>query len=318
MQTQFLKPTQIEKAVQLLKDKEVVAVPTETVYGLAADATEEDAIVKIFQAKQRPIDHPLIVHIESFEKASEWALEIPEIAKDLAKAFWPGPLTMIFKKKSHVSNLLTAGMETVALRVPNHPLTLEIIKKLGHAIAAPSANMHKKTSPTSPEHVLKTLDGKISAVIDGGTCNVGLESTILDMTKEIPEILRPGAITASMIQKVIGSKVIEKKAHSEKVAGNMAVHYQPEKPLFIMSLEEIQSEIKANSNVAVVHYDHINDLFGATSYKMPSEKAAYSQALYQTLYTIDQSNVIKILVQTPPSSEEWNDVNDRLEKARWK
>lgn len=318
IKTLTLKPDEIGQAIELLRQGEIVAIPTETVYGLAADATNESAVMKIFIAKERPSDHPLIVHIDSLERVNDWAQEIPGNAIKLAKHFWPGPLTMILKKKKSVSKVVTGGLETVALRVPNHKLTLEIIRTLGKGLAAPSANSHKRTSPTKPEHVLKTLYGKISAVLDGGPCEVGVESTIIDLTLQEPRIIRPGAITGHMIEAVLGIKISKKEDPFQRAPGNMAIHYQPEKPLFIMSFEEILEKTKAEPNAAVMHYDKIGNLSDALSFKMPKDKAGYSKTLYETLYKIDQSNANKILVQAPPRSEEWNDVNDRLEKARFK
>jgi L-threonylcarbamoyladenylate synthase len=313
--TQILTISRIKDAVALLKNGQIVAIPTETVYGLAADATNDEALRKIFVAKGRPMNHPLIVHIESFDKVSYWAKSVPKNAKILAKHFWPGPLTMIFHKRKAVSSLITGGLNTVALRVPNHPLALEIIKKLGTGIAAPSANAHKKTSPTKPEHVLKTLTGKIAAIVDGGDCSVGIESTIVDMTKEVPIILRPGAITADMIEKVLNIKVEQPLIHAEKVSGNMKVHYQPEKPLFVLSKKEIELATQKKQNVAVMHHSIIDGSPNARLYQMPFKKSEYAKKLYEMLHHIDGTDVEKILVETPPNSNEWDDINDRLFKA---
>ena len=199
LQTKILKAHQIDEAVNLLKDGELVALPTETVYGLAADARNEIAIKKIYIAKNRPLNHPLIVHIDSYENLENWAQDIPIGAKLLAEHFWPAPLTILLKKRNKVSNTITAGLNTVAIRVPQHPIILDLIKKLGNGIVAPSANLHQKTSPTKPMHVLKTLNNSIAAVLDGGMSNIGIESTIIDMTKDRPAILRYGAITNDLI-----------------------------------------------------------------------------------------------------------------------
>lgn len=315
MKTVILPSDQIDDVISLLRNSEVVAIPTETVYGLAADATNEQALSKIFAAKGRPIDHPLIVHIDSFDRVKEWAQDIPDNASKLAAHFWPGPLTLILKKRKTVSNLITAGLDTVALRVPNHTLTLDIIKRLGNAVAAPSANIHKRTSPTRPEHVLKTLSGRIAAIIDGGVCSIGIESTIIDMTQISSVILRPGAITASMIEAVLGIKIEEKYHHQEKVPGNMLVHYQPEKPLFLLSSAEIKQRLQQENNVAIMHFSHITKNKNATYYKMPKDKREYAKVLYQTLYQIDSTKVDAIWVENPPSYMQWHDVHDRLIKA---
>lgn len=314
MNTKILNASQIDEAVNILRTGEVVALPTETVYGLAADATNIEAVQKIFIAKNRPADHPLIVHVDAFDKVKDWAEHISENAKKLAEFFWPGPLTIIFPKKNTTNKLITGGLNTVALRVPDHSLTLEVIKKLGKGIAAPSANAHKKTSPTIPEHVLKTLNGKIAAILDGGRCCVGIESTIVDMTCETPVILRPGVITALMIENLLGVKVEQPSEHQEKVAGNMKVHYQPDKQLFMMSAEEIR-QLQKLGNVAIVYYSHIAKTECATYYKMPVNKAEYAKMLYETLHLIDKTNVEKIIVEKPPVSSDWTDINDRLLKA---
>ena len=311
----MLKSNQIKEAVALLQNGEIVAIPTETVYGLAADATNDEALLKIFAAKGRPSDHPLIVHIESFDKVNDWAELVPKSAKKLAQHFWPGPLTMIFWKRKTVSNLITGGLNTVAVRVPNHPVALEIIQKLGKGVAAPSANAHKKTSPTKPEHVFKSLKGKIAAIVDGGSCSVGIESTIVDMTKETPTILRPGVITADMIEKVLNTKVYQPFNHSDKVSGNMEVHYQPKKPLFVLSKKEIELCIEREKNIAVMHYSVIEKNSDAAFYQMPVTKSEYARKFYEMLHHIDDTNVEKILVEQLPNSDDWGDINDRLKKA---
>jgi len=315
MTIKMLKANQINEAVSLLQNGEIVAIPTETVYGLAADATNDEALRKIFVAKGRPSDHPLIVHIESFDKVNDWAERVPESAKILAQHFWPGPLTMIFWKRKTVSNLITGGLKTVALRVPNHPLALEIIKKLGKGIAAPSANTHKKTSPTKPEHVFKSLKGKIATIVDGGPCSIGIESTIVDMTKETPIILRPGVITADMIKKVINMKVYQPFNHTDRVSGNMKEHYQPEKPLFVLSKKELEICIEREKNIAVMHHSIIERSPSAAFYQMPVTKSEYAKKFYEMLHHIDDTNVEKILVEQPPNSNDWADINNRLQKA---
>ncbi len=315
MATELLRSDQTTKAANLLKNGEIVAIPTETVYGLAAIANNDEALRKIFTAKGRPLDHPLIVHIESFDKVDDWAEHVPENAKKLAKHFWPGPLTMIFKKRKTVSSLITGGLNTVALRVPNHPVALEIIRKLENGLVAPSANAHKKISPTKPEHVLKTLEGKIAAIVDGGSCVVGIESTIIDMTKTTPTILRPGAISAFEIEKELGIKIYQPLNHGEKVSGNMKAHYQPEKPLFILSKSEIEERIKKEQNVAVMHYSTINKSPNVKFYQMPLARTGYAKKLYEILHHIDGADVKKILVESPPTSSDWDDINDRLRKA---
>lgn len=318
MQTKLLTINQIDEAVALLKSGQLVALPTETVYGLAADACNPDAIKKVFVAKGRPCDHPLILHIDSFDKVYHWAEDISENAKLLADHFWPGPLTMILKKKAHVDPLITGGLNTLAIRVPHHPVMVSVIKKLGTALVAPSANAYKKISPTKPDHVLKTLDGKIAAIVDGGASSVGIESTIIDMTKDIPVILRFGAITVEMIEAILKIKIEAPVSHNEKVSGNVKDHYQPEKPLLLLSLAQIDALIKQDSENAVIYYSDFFKGAAGKLYKMPFSKTEYAQKLYDVLHQADNAPVDKILVEMPPNLPEWADVIDRLIKASQK
>lgn len=318
MQTKILTIHQIDEAVELLKNGQVVALPTETVYGLAADAHNVEAIGKIFAAKNRPADHPLIVHIDTLARIHDWIEFFPENAQKLAQAFWPGPLTMVFIKKSLVHASITGGNKTVAIRIPNHSIFLQIIEKLGNGIVAPSANAYQKTSPSKAEHVLKSLDTKIAAVLDGGQCSVGIESTIIDMTHEIPVILRPGAITGSMIEKVLGMKIEFPESHNEKIPGNMQMHYQPEKPLYLFNTDDLEKYSQNEHNVAVMHHSKITQFNHLTYYTMPENKKEYAQKLYDTLHTIDTTNVTKIFVENPPMSSEWSGIRDRLSKASTK
>lgn len=315
MQTRLLPSTDIDLAVSLLRQGEVVALPTETVYGLAGDATNDKAIEKIFLAKGRPSDHPLIVHIHSLDAAANWAADISDQAKLLAQNFWPGPLTMVFRKKPSVSQLITGGLNTVALRIPDHPLTLEVLRTLDRAVVAPSANAHTKTSPTRAEHVLKTLSGKIAAVIDGGDCQVGIESTIVDMTGPEPVILRPGAITQAMIAQTLDTEVSQPVSHNVKVAGNMRQHYQPEKPLYIRTLPELMALVESGSNIAIIHYSDLGVAKNQVSYQLPMEKAGYARLLYATLYSIDATDVDTIYLEALPETPEWSAINDRLKRA---
>lgn len=317
METKLFQPDQINEVISLLKAGKIVALPTETVYGLAADAKNEDAIKKIFIAKKRPINHPLIVHIDSFNRIQEWVDKIPDCAYQLSESFWPGPLTILLNKKSNVSDLITGSSPKIALRIPNNHLMLDIINKTGGALVAPSANVYKKLSSTKAEHVINNLSGKISAVLDGGKCSVGIESTILDLTTEIPRILRPGSISKDMIESSLNIEVTDFKNHSEQVSRNILDHYQPNIPCFLMTLCQIQDYIgnSGNINIAVMHYSYFlcNKV---KSYKLPSNQLGFSQNMYETLHEIDKSGAQLILIEMPP--REWIDVNDRLYKAQYK
>jgi L-threonylcarbamoyladenylate synthase len=307
-------------ALSLLKKGELVAVPTETVYGLAADAKNPEAVRKIFAAKNRPATHPLIVHIASPTALGEWAEHIPSVAWTLAQHFWPGPLTLLLNKAPGVNTIVTGGLSTIAVRVPQHATLLALLKQLDTGLAAPSANVHKKISPTTAAHVMAGLSGKIAAVIDAGPCAIGLESTIVDVTGDIPTILRPGPITASMIEAVLQRPVQAHRTHTHHVAGNMAVHYQPQTPALLLSLEAITAYLALPENqdktFALMHYSPWTGIAPLIKlHKMPCEKAAYAKVLYNTLHTLDQQNVAQILIEKPPQSCEWSDVWDRLSKA---
>ena len=193
-------PASIEQAADLLHRGKLVAIPTETVYGLGADASNPEAVAKIFQAKGRPADHPLIVHLAYASQMKDWAEEVPDSALRLASAFWPGPLTMILRKKASVPAVVTGGQETVALRVPDNPVALWLLRVFGGGIAAPSANRFGRISPTTAQHVAEELGDAVDCILDGGPCTVGVESTIIDLTDQQPTILRPGRITRSQLE----------------------------------------------------------------------------------------------------------------------
>jgi L-threonylcarbamoyladenylate synthase len=230
---------QIEKAADLLRNNEVVAIPTETVYGLGGNAKSDEAVKKIFQAKGRPSDNPLIIHIAEKEQLEEFVVEVPELAEKLMNQFWPGSLTIIFQQKEGIlSTSATAGLSTVAVRMPDHPVALAVIKSSGLPIAAPSANRSGRPSPTTAQHVFEDLNGLIAGIVDGGSTGVGVESTVIDCTAAIPTILRPGGVTKEQIAKVIGDVRMDPALQNEKVKpkspGMKYQHYAPDAPLFLV------------------------------------------------------------------------------------
>jgi L-threonylcarbamoyladenylate synthase len=316
MKTKLLKAGQIDEAISLLKAGEIVALPTETVYGLAADANNESAIKKIFIAKNRPTNHPLIVHIDSFDKIKEWTNKIPDYAYKLSEHFWPGPLTILLNQKNNISNLITGDSTKIALRMPNNHLMLQIIKSVGGALVAPSANTYKKLSPTKAEHVMQDLSGKISAVLNGGACSIGIESTIIDLTTKTPRILRPGSITKDMIEGALQIDIPEYQSHTEQVPGNVLAHYQPNTPSFLMTLNEIKDYIRAleDDNIAVMHYSFFES-DKVKLYPIASDKTDFAKTMYDILHNIDKSGFKKILIESPPKN--WSDINDRLYKAEY-
>lgn len=308
-----------EAAVALLRAGGIVAIPTETVYGLAADATNSKAVSAVYAAKQRPADHPLIVHIADAGLLPDWAVDIPAAANILAGAFWPGPLTMLLHRAPDVTPLVTGGLQTIGLRVPRQPILLELLHSSGLALAAPSANPYKQLSPTSAAQVLEKLDGRIDAVLDGGECDIGLESTIVDLTGEEIRVLRVGPITASQISAVLNRPVMTPDKHRVSVPGNIDQHYQPVTPLHVVSRDEMLARIKSadGSEAFVVLADFpIASIQNQSAVViMPETKSAFARLLYKTLHELDHRNLRSIWFELPPQSEDWLDVNDRLRRA---
>ncbi|MCL2408074.1 MAG: L-threonylcarbamoyladenylate synthase [Oscillospiraceae bacterium] len=234
----------LEEAADLLRKNEVVAFPTETVYGLGAVATSDEAVAKIFEAKGRPGDNPLIVHVGDISQLENVVSEIPDMARKLMEAFWPGPLTIVLPKHASLSDKVTAGLNTVGVRIPSHPVALELLKKVNLPIAAPSANISGKPSPTTARHVADDLTGKIAGIVDGGEAQIGLESTVLDCTVEPPVILRPGGVSKEAIEAVIGREVIVHKSpenaeSAPKSPGMKYKHYSPKAPMSIVKGDDI-------------------------------------------------------------------------------
>tara|TARA_R110002167_G_scaffold47967_1_gene141756 strand:+ start:49468 stop:50445 length:978 start_codon:yes stop_codon:yes gene_type:complete len=307
----------IALAKQILQRGGLVAVPTETVYGLAANAMDPVAVKSIFAAKGRPSDHPLIVHIAGPDNLLDWAVDIPPVAYQLAASFWPGPLTMLLHKSPRVPAEVTAGRETIGLRVPANPVLLALLKDLEFGVAAPSANPYKRLSPTSAAQVFAQMSGRIDAVLDGGDCKVGLESTILDLTGSQLRILRAGPITATAITQCTGLPVSQPLQHDMAVPGNVAEHYRPNTPLHLGTREQIEaaSKVKGRRIACLFYAEDANAPDAAQTVIMPKNKALYAQRLYKTLYSLDGLGLDAIWIEYPPTDEQWRDVNDRLARA---
>mgnify|MGYP000025556772 CR=1 FL=1 len=314
----------VTQAMELLQKGEAVALPTETVYGLAADASDIIAVNKIFEAKGRPKNHPLIVHIPDVSHLENWAKTIPNIAYDLATLFWPGPLSILLQKADHVHYEVTGGLDTIALRVPAHPLFLEVLTKLNIGLAAPSANRYKQLSPTIAEQVMQGLGGRIAAVLEGGPCQHGLESTILDLVSEKPRVLRAGPVTQQQLETAMGHSVDTPKNHAEAVPGNIEAHYQPSTPLRILSsaqlLEKIDSLLQKNCHL-IVWSDTIIERCKKVNFpvskwsNLENDAALFGRDLYVTLYRVDQTFPSQIIIEQPPQSDAWAAVNDRVSRA---
>ena len=316
----------IAKAALLLRQGRLVAFPTETVYGLGADASNPEAVKRIFSAKGRPADHPLIVHIPDVDRLADWALSVPESARLLAARFWPGPLTLILKKKPEVPSVVTGGQDTVGLRIPDNPVALSLLRAFGGGIAAPSANRFKRISPTQASHVAEELEGFVDMILDGGPCQVGLESTIVDLSGSRPILLRPGQITRLQIEQVLGGELAvisptEKASPGDvRAPGMMKIHYAPVTPAMLCNggyLPEIVRSLTAqNQKLGVLLFQQdIAEEPDIRVIRMPVHAQDYAQALYAALRELDRLQLDRILVEQPPETEEWRAINDRLSKA---
>ncbi|MED1420780.1 MULTISPECIES: L-threonylcarbamoyladenylate synthase [Bacillus] len=320
---------QIEEAAQALRLNEVVAFPTETVYGLGANALSDEAIAKIYEAKGRPSDNPLIVHIADTSQLEPLIVDIPEKAKRLMEAFWPGPLTIIFKKMpGRLSEKATAGMDTVGIRMPDHPVALKLISACGLPIAAPSANRSGKPSPTSAKHVWDDLAGKIAGVVDGGETGVGVESTVLDCTVEPPVILRPGGLSKEEIEDVIGhvefDPALKNKDSKPKAPGMKYTHYAPNAPLYLVEgpIEKIQqladAQRSAGKKVGILTTEENSSSYDADivlSCGKRSELSTVAHELYGVLRQFNETEVDIIYSEVFPNKGIGAAVMNRLEKA---
>lgn len=305
-------PDDVAVAVRLLRAGELVAVPTETVYGLAADATNPDALRAVFRAKGRPADHPVIVHLATAEQLPDWAADVPDTAWRLASAFWPGPLTLVLPAARRVSPLVTGGQPTIALRVPDHAVMQAILRQVGRGLAAPSANPFGQISATTAAHVRTHLAGKIAAVVDGGPCQIGIESTIVDLTREHPRILRPGAITSAMVTRHLEWGDVVTSA-APRVPGTLASHYAPRTPCYRIPANAAGPPFPAG-RLALLAQHH--PAWPVTMFwPMPLEPEAYARTLYATLHEADASGCDILLVALPPDLPAWAGVHDRLRRA---
>ncbi|MGZ4980050.1 MAG: L-threonylcarbamoyladenylate synthase [Methylobacter sp.] len=318
----------IKRAADLLRQGRLVAFPTETVYGLGADASNPDAVAGIFKAKGRPADHPLIVHIASIDSLYDWASTVPEAALKLAARFWPGPLAMILNKKPEVPLAVTGGQKTVGLRMPNHPVALALLKSFGGGVAAPSANRFCRISPTQATHVSEELGDAVDMILDGGACEVGVESTIIDLSGSKPKLLRPGHITREDIEAVLQTELIlpsiaaptAEMPEEIRAPGMMAVHYAPTTPAIRCPAELLPERIRqllaAGKRIGLLAYQlDIAETSHLRVLRLPEQAANYAQSLYAALRELDNLQLDMILVEQPPQIEPWRAINDRLNKA---
>jgi L-threonylcarbamoyladenylate synthase len=311
---------EIEAAVAVLRAGGLVAFPTETVYGLGADASSPGAVRKIFEAKGRPASHPVIVHLADPVLIAIWARDVPDAARRLARKFWPGPLTLVLKRAAGVSDLVTGGQDTVALRVPAHPVARRLLAGFGGGIAAPSANRHGRVSATTAAHVRSEFGAEVSCVLDGGEAEVGIESTIVDLSGPRAALLRPGWIAAGEIEEVLGQPLVPAAANAPRVPGSLATHYAPRTPLMLMegdlALELAASLSRQGKRVAVLALSAQQPLLPGLCWRAaPREAAGYAHALYASLRELDEAGCDTIIVERPPQDAAWAAINDRLSRA---
>ena len=324
----------IETAGKLLKDGELVAIPTETVYGLAADALNGEAVANIFKAKGRPMDNPLIVHIADLSQVDDLVAFVPPVLEDLAKAFWPGPLTVIMEKSDLIPDEVSAGLDTVAIRMPSHPVARAIIKAAGTPLAAPSANTSGMPSPTTAAHVLHDMDGKIAAVVDGGPCEVGVESTVLTLCTRVPRILRPGRVTPEDLFDVLGEVEVDDAVLGQLAEGAVAAspgmkykHYSPKAEVYIVDgsaegfakyvNEKVAERAADEAAVAALVFDGEESLVNCVTLPFGAEDDSLGQAehLFDDLRRADELGVSDIYVRCPSAEGVGLAVMNRLLRA---
>ena len=307
--------SEVRRAAQVLRAGGLVAFPTETVYGLGADAASAQAIKKLYAVKRRPADHPVIVHFATADRAFQWAREVPPAAKILAERFWPGPLTLILKRSALAKDFVTGGQDSVGLRVPSHPVAHALLTEFDGAIAAPSANRFGHVSPTTAAHVREDLGSDVDLVLEGGPSEVGIESTIVDLSGPRPVLLRPGRISKYEVQSILGSEITEKTQASPRHSGGLERHYAPRTPALLVPTYDLDREIaKGKDKVAVLAFSRPDERVDYWL-RMPREPQAYAQKLYAALRELDTAGCERILVEAPPDTPEWAAVRDRLVRA---
>ena len=307
----------LRKAAMILNQGGLVGIPTETVYGLAANIFNESAVAKIYTVKGRPGNNPLIVHVHSVKQAKSLVLNWNESSQKLAEAFWPGPFTMVLDKKNLVPDCVTAGASSVALRIPKLFVTRKLIEAAGVPLAAPSANLSGAISPTTASHVLKDLEGRIEMILDAGPASGGIESTVLDVRSNPPTLLRPGLITVEMIEKIIGPIKQFEQQHLHGGAfpspGMLARHYAPETPVIAVQDSGVEMLEKLKKEGLKVRLLGFQITEGAVC--LPNDPVGYATALYAALHDLDEMGLDRIVIALPPDTPEWLAIRDRLSRA---
>jgi L-threonylcarbamoyladenylate synthase len=321
----------VQRAAELLRAGELVALPTETVYGLAADARNAKAVAKIFEAKGRPSNNPLIVHVSSADMAGSCVESWPEPATSLARAFWPGPLTLVLPRSREIPDIVTAGGETIGVRWPSHPFIQAVIRECGFPLAAPSANLSNRISPTNAAHVRESLADKVRLIIDGGQSQVGIESTVVDLAVDPPCVLRPGMIHVESLLAVLGADGLSSDAGAGdgsagepmRSPGGLPKHYAPKAKLLVLTwhdeaglmsqLRELGASLESTHIIAFSHIPSSAGLGGVSV--IPHDVEAYARAIYAELHRCDAEGAELIVVESLPDGPEWRALTDRLRRA---
>ena len=304
--------SEIRHAAQVLRAGGLVAFPTETVYGLGADASSAEAVARLYKAKGRPADHPVIVHFATAEGAFEYARDVPDGARQLAARFWPGPLTLVLKRSAKAKDFVTGGQESVGLRVPSHPVAQALLREFDGGVAAPSANRFGQVSATTAAHVGEM---NVEFVLDGGASEVGIESTIVDLSGGKPTLLRPGEISRMQLEEILGGKILDADSASPRHSGGLERHYAPNTRALLVPTHALDAEIaKRGDTVAVLAFSRPDERVDYWI-RMPRTPQAYAQRLYAALRELDTAKCGVILVETPPETAEWDAIRDRLSRA---
>lgn len=315
----------IAQAADVLRAGGLVAFPTETVYGLGADAGQPEAVRRIFDAKGRPADHPVIVHVGDARQLDDWARDVPSAARALAQAFWPGPLTLVLARGARAHDIVTGGQDSVGLRCPSHPWAQALLAAFGGAIAAPSANSFGRISPTTAAHVRGDLGekpgGRVDLILDGGPCPVGIESTIVDLSRGAPRLLRPGSITRAQLEAVLGIAVPDAGVDAPRASGRLESHYAPRTPLECVEAAQLPARLNALRGQRLAVLAPAAALLDPGPQVVlrlvaPDSAEAYAQQLYALLHRLDAAGAERILVAWPPAGLAWEAVHDRLRRAR--
>ncbi len=305
----------IDHAARLLRAGRLVAFPTETVYGLGANALDAEAVARIYAVKRRPLTSPLIVHVASTEMTQSLVAVWPEAAERLARVFWPGPLTLVVKKQSKIPDIVTAGLSTVAVRMPAHPIAQALIRAARVPLAAPSANRFTELSPTTADHVRRSLGSDVDLILDGGPCQIGIESTVLSLAEAQPTLLRPGIIPRTALESIIGPVALaqDPPTGAHPAPGMHARHYSPRTPLFLTT----NGNIPEHGQGIYLQHEHAPSRTGGNVaiHQMPQSAPDYAAALYEVLHRADAGNYDWIAVDVPPSSPDWDAIQDRLKRA---